>query len=183
MKSIQCLFIFSISILFSYNLFSQAEKSPDEIAINQIVESMQNGWNAKSGEQFATNFAEEHDYLVWNGIYTPNSSKTHNAETHQWLYDGPYKKMDIELKLDKVRFVKPDVALVHVLTSGHDTGGTIPPFPTHLITMVLKKSVQKWEIVSFHNLDVEYHELLRTPAPTEEAKIAYAKKHYANWYK
>lgn len=183
MKSIQCLILFSISILSSFSLYAQAEKLPDEMAINQIVEGMQNGWNAKNGEQFAANFSKEHDYVVWNGIYTPNSSKTQNAKTHQWLYDGPYKKMDIELKLDKIRFIKSDVALIHVLTSGHDTSGEVPPFPTHLITMVLKKSSNKWEIVSFHNLDVEYQELLRTPDPTKEAKIAYAKKHYANWYR
>ena len=46
---------------------SQDPKS-DEAAIRKVVQQVQDGWNAKSGEAFAAPFAADADYVVVNGM-------------------------------------------------------------------------------------------------------------------
>ncbi|MEZ4930601.1 MAG: hypothetical protein R2788_00530 [Saprospiraceae bacterium] len=41
--------------------------------------------------------------------------------------------------------------------------------------MMMTKNDGNWEIV-FHNNNIEYDQLLRKPAPTDEEKLAYAKE-------
>ena len=51
------------------------------------------------------------------------------------------------------------------------------------MSMLVEKTDTGWEIVSFHNLDIEYELVLRNNFPSEEEKVAYAKKHYQGWYR
>jgi uncharacterized protein (TIGR02246 family) len=44
----------------------------DEAAIRQLVQNMQEGQNRKDGELFASAFAQEHDYIAINGIFSPH---------------------------------------------------------------------------------------------------------------
>lgn len=183
MKSVSFIFILSMFIMTTNTVNAQASMSTDEMAIHQIVQDMQDGWNAKSGERFAAHFADDHDYIVWNGMYNPHCDRTINAQGHQGLYNSVYKTMDIGLKVDKVRFVKPDVAMTHVFVNNAYDGQPGPNFPQYIITMMMTKNDGNWEIVSFHNNNIEYDQLLRKPAPTDEEKLAYAKENYEGWYK
>ena len=48
------------TIMLTNTAFSQSAFSADEQAIHQIVQDLQDGWNAKSGEQWAAHFADDH---------------------------------------------------------------------------------------------------------------------------
>lgn len=183
MKSFTLLSSLALSILLTDTSFAQADKSTDEKAIYTIVKHMQEGWNAKSGEQFALHFANDHDYVVWTGLYMPNSTRTNNADAHQGLYEGPYRNMDIKLKIEKIRFIKPDVALVHALGASTFDKNKSMDYPTLLQTMVMVKENENWEIISFHNLDIEYDKILGNQSTAEEIILEYARKNYRGWYR
>src|SRR5215208_6876962 len=92
----------------------------DDVAIRQLVQDMQDAQNTKNGELFASAFAREHDYIAINGMFLPNQSRQDNARIHQRLYDesrssvvGEYGKVEVRLKVAKVRLLTPMVAVVH----------------------------------------------------------------------
>lgn len=156
-----------------------AQNNADEQAIRKIINTMETGWTQKSGETFSSVFADGADYIVWNGYYFPNMSKQQNAAAHQGLFDGPYRTYDITLKIDKMRFLRPDLALVHVYGGGYTKGSAVPENPTVLMTMIVEKKDGAWKIISFHNLDLEVF----TDKETAERSPMPPKLMYANWYK
>jgi len=109
MKGLICL-----SLVTAVVLQTNAQTSADEQAIRANIATMQEGWNAKSGAKFSTAFAEVHDYIVWNGYYFPNMTPQMNAGAHQGLFSSVYKTTDIQLKVDKIKFIRSDLALLHV---------------------------------------------------------------------
>jgi uncharacterized protein (TIGR02246 family) len=156
---------------------SAQERQLDDNAIRNIVATMESGWNAKSGKEFSTYFAANHDYIVWSGIYLANIPTETNAMAHQGLFDGMYKNVDLELRLDKIRYIKDDVAVVHVLGATYDQGTPIPELPKVIITLVVEKKDSQWQIISFHNCDIE-------PAfPNSDPKAAGPPPHimFASW--
>ena len=182
MKSISFFILFSISLFFSKSVIGQTELSHDEVAIHKILQGMTDAWAAKDGEQFASFFADDHDFIVWAGMYSPNNTRENNARGHQGIFNTIYKNWDVELRVDKMRFVRPDLALVHVLGAGGEKGKELPPYPNVLQSILMEKTETGWHILSFHNLDIEYETILRKPFPTDADKVAYAKEHYKGWY-
>ena len=183
MKSISFFFFFSVALVFSNALFAQAEMSPDEMAIHKVVQGMEDAWAAKDGEKFASCFADDHDFVVWFGLYFPNSNRAANAKNHQGIFNTVYKNWDVEIRVDKMRFLQSDLVLVHTLGAGREKGAEIPEYPSLIQSILMKKSDAGWQIISFHNLDLEYDKILRKPEPEEEEKITYAKENYKGWYR
>ena len=152
-----------ILLFLGIALTSQAQdRTADDQAIRNIVATMENGWNSRNGKLFATYFAPRHDYIVWSGMYLPNLTLDSNAMAHQGIFNSIYKSTDLELKLDKVRYVREDIAVVHVLGATYEHGAAVPALPEILITMVMEKLSHGWQIVSFHNSDIE---ILRPDSP------------------
>jgi len=158
---------------------SSLSENKDEVAIQNIVSTMESGWNEKNGEKYASVFADTHDFIVWNGYYFPNNTKSGNAQAHQSLYDGPFKTMDIHLIIDKIKLIREDIALVHVLGVAYKKGQAVPTDPGVIMTLLIEKKDTKWQILSFHNLDLEAFEnevtAAQSPIPLNVM--------YANWYK
>ncbi len=182
MKSINSFFTLSLLLFFSNFLFSQAESSPDEMAIHQIIQGMEDAWAAKNGEQFASYFTDDHDFIVWFGLYFPNSNREGNAKNHQGIFNTVYKNWDVELRVDKMRFIRPDLALVHTLGGGREKGMEIPEYPSVIQSILMEKTDGGWHIISFHNLDLEYDKMLRKAEPSDEEKVAYAREYFRGWY-
>ena len=183
MKSFSFLTTIFIVFIFSNSISAQAEMSPDEMAIQEVLQGIEDAWAAKDGEQFAAYFANDHDFIVWTGMYFPNINQATNARNHQGIFNSIYKNWDVTLRVDKTRFIRPDLALVHVLGAGRDKGQEIPPYPNVIQSVLMEKTGASWQIISFHNLDIEYESNLRKNFPTEVDKVVYAKKHYKGWYK
>ncbi|HYE55605.1 MAG TPA: SgcJ/EcaC family oxidoreductase [Chitinophagaceae bacterium] len=170
------IFIVMTAITTTAAAFGQ---STDEQAIQQVVNTIETGWAQKNGQAFSSVFADVHDFIVWHGYYFPGMTKQANAAAHQGLFDGMYKTYDVKFKIDKIRFIRPDIALAHVYGGGHEKGKSAPENPSVLMTMLLEKKDGSWKIISFHNLDLEAFgnkELAdRSPIPL--------KVMYAGWYK
>jgi uncharacterized protein (TIGR02246 family) len=147
--ALSTLFFGFISVSFSQY------SNQDEKALYGIVQTMQQGWNAKSGKQFASNFASPHDYIVWNGMYFNSQTTDNNAEAHQALFDSFYKNTDVRLKIDKIRPIREDLVTVHLFGATYERGTPVPENPKVIITLLIEKQKEGWKIISFHNSDIE----------------------------
>lgn len=144
-----------VTSLITGSALAQPSQPADEQQIRTLVETMERGWNTKDGKVFASSFAPTHDYIVWDGLYFADMSQEQNAMGHQGLFNGQYKNQDAKFKIDKIKFLKNDIALVHLYGALYDTGKDIPADPAVLMSMVVMRQDGKWQIVSFHNLDLE----------------------------
>jgi uncharacterized protein (TIGR02246 family) len=93
----------------------------DEAAIREVVKTMQNGQNTRNGKLFASGFANDHDYIVINGMFRPNLTQEDNARSHQALYDGARSSLggnlgevEVPFNVAKIRFLAPEIAVVHI---------------------------------------------------------------------
>ena len=132
-----------------------AQQTVDEEAMRRVVAQMQDGWNAKSGEAFARPFAEEHDYVVVNGMFFPKISRADNARAHQGIFDRMFKEVDLSLSVAKTRFLMPDICVAHVRGHSYTKGKPGEKLSEVVITLVLQRKAGRWEIVAFQNTPVQ----------------------------
>lgn len=125
----------------------------DETAIRASVEQMVKGWNAKSGVEFAKPFAEDADYVVINGMQIKGRAAI--AEGHQSIFDTFYKNSTLAYAVEQMRFLRSDVAVVHVRAALTATQGDSTRTNNARITLVMTKNKDKWEIAAFQNTSIQ----------------------------
>ena len=134
-------------LALTFNAYAQNNHTADESAVREAVKQMETGWNTKSGAAFAKPFAEDADYVIINGNYIKGRAVIESA--HQRIFDTIYKDTTISLTVQQIRFLRPDVAVVHV--KGQRTGPTTELNQGALITLILTKEKQTWTIAAFQN--------------------------------
>lgn len=149
--------LFTLSVLFIGFITAATGQisMKDQEAIRNAVRTMQDGWNARSGQMFSTSFAPTHDYIVWNGLYFNDQSRENNARAHQGIFDSVYKTTDVKLTVDDMRQIREDLVLVHVLGATYEHNTPVPDNPKVIISMLMEKQNSEWKIISFHNSDIE----------------------------
>ena len=150
--SIKLLTALAVLILCVFNVSAQEAgaikaRAADEAAIRENVRQMEAGWNAKSGALFAKPFAEDADYVVINGMYIKGRATIESA--HQRIFDTIYKDTNISLTVKQIRFLRPEVAVVHA--TGHREGPTKDLTQDAMLTFVMTKEKQGWTIAAFQN--------------------------------
>lgn len=131
---------------------SASTKGEDEKAIRANLEQMIKGWNMKSGAEFAKPFAEDSDYVVVNGMHL--KGRVANAAGHQHIFDTFYKDTDVAGTVEQIRFLRPDVAVVHALAERFPKADKSKTVKSRL-TMVMVKNNGKWEIAAFQNTQIQ----------------------------
>lgn len=164
------------------SIFKEKQSSVEQ-SVLELVHKRESAWNAKDGFAFAAPFADDHNYVVWNGMYFPNANKDFNANAHQGLFKGPYRTMDLAIRLDKIRNITEDLKLVHLLITHHQKEEEIPDYPLLLVTMLVSKTDDVWKIISFHNLNIEYDQLLGREHPTHAEISVFARQNYPGFYR
>lgn len=137
-------------LAFSTDVPAQGSREADEAALRENVSHLETGWNTKSGALFAKPFAEDADYVVINGMYIKGRAVIEKA--HQQIFDTVYKETTVKLTVKQIRFLRPDVAVVHV--SGHRDGPTKELRQDVLVTIVMTKEKHGWAIAAFQNTEV-----------------------------
>jgi len=125
-------------------------RAANEAAMRESVKQMETGWNTKSGALFAKPFAEDADYVVINGMYIKGRATIETQ--HQRIFDTIYKDTRINLTVKQIRFLRPDVAVVHV--NGHRDGPTKELNQDAILTLVMTKEQHGWSIAAFQNTAV-----------------------------
>lgn len=140
---------------------SVSDTSKDEAAIRANVEQMIKGWNMKSGAEFAKPFAEDADYVVINGMYF--KSRAVIGEVHQRIFDTFYKNTTLALTVRQIRFLRADVAVVHIRGALKDAQNDLTRTIDANMTLVMTKNNGKWKIAAFQNTQIQ--------APTEKPSV------------
>jgi uncharacterized protein (TIGR02246 family) len=132
------------------NAQAQQASSGDEAAIRQVVQQVQDGWNAHDGKAFAAPFASDADYVVVNGMKIKGREAIEKG--HTAIFSTIYKDSHNVGTINSVRFLRPDVAVVHVEWNLEVSKGGEKAQAMN--TMVVTKEGGKWTIAAFHNTPV-----------------------------
>jgi len=130
------------------NSFAQT-KAEDEKAIRNIIQSLADAWTAGDGVKFGEPFAEDADFVVINGLHLKGREAI--AQGHQRIFDTIFKDTKLKTEIRKIRFLRPDVAIVHTQGSIAKKPEAFPVVPGAFPSYVLSKKNGKWQIVAFQN--------------------------------
>jgi uncharacterized protein (TIGR02246 family) len=128
---------------------AQTNTTTDDLQIRELVNTLQDGWAKKDGNLFASPFAENADYVVVNGMHI--KGKPAIAGGHQTIFDSFYKETYIKTEVQSIRYLKPDIAIVHFTShlTGNSNGQKMNS--KGQITLTVEKSSTGWVIASFQN--------------------------------
>ena len=141
-------------------VFGQGDRRPkgrgaaDEAAIRALVGRCVAGWNKGSGEAFAAQFAEDSDYVVVNGHHI--KGRAQNASGHQQIFDSFHKGTRLWAQVKSVRFLRPDVALMHTVSRVLKPGESdASPEPEAIQTWTVSRHGKEWLVDAFHNTPLQ----------------------------
>jgi len=153
--------LFTVAILalvfVSFTAASYAQTAPtantDEAAVRQIVQQLQDGWNAHDGKAFAAPFATDADYVVVNGMFLKGRETI--AGGHAAIFANIYKDSRNVATVKSVRFLRPDVAVAHVEWNLEFKVNGETRKAHAMNSMILTKESGKWSIAAFHNTPIQ----------------------------
>jgi uncharacterized protein (TIGR02246 family) len=83
----------------------------DRPAVEAVVSGLERAWAAGNGQVWASYFAEDADFTAWFGLYLRGRDAI--AAAHQQIFDSFYKSTKLRFDVRDLRFLRPDVAVVH----------------------------------------------------------------------
>ncbi len=137
-----------------------SQASSDETAIRAIVQDETTAWNAGDDAAYSRHFAEDGTFTNIRGQFFTG----HQAflERHDSIFTGIFHGSTLKQDIVSLKFVRPDVAVVEVLTSVSGfqklSPGTSADAKGRLRTRLLQVMVKdkgEWKIVAYHNSDVK----------------------------
>ena len=137
---------------------SNVPAKDDEAAIRESVMAMTDAFNARDDATLMKIATPDADFVTVAGRWTPGTSAY--AQSRRARFDGPLKNAKLRPLETHVRFIRTDVAIVHVLheISGmlDASGKVLPPHP-ELSTRVYVKNGGRWLMTAFHNTGLSAH--------------------------
>ena len=130
---------------------SVAVGSEDERAARQVMAEFQTLWNAHDMKALAELCTEEADFVVISGKRVHGRAEI--FAYHDALHKSSLKDRALEHHIEGLRFIRPDVAILHVRFEGssRDLEGDKRGATTARATLVVERQGGKWLISAFHN--------------------------------
>ena len=136
------------------------QTSPDEAAVRNIVQEEITAWNSGDAAAYSRHFAADGTFTNIRGEFFIGREPF--IQRHDNLFKGPFHGSSLKQDIVSLKFVRPDVAVVEVLTS---VTGIPKLFPgtntddkgrlrTRLLQVVVKDGGE-WKITAYHNTDVK----------------------------
>jgi uncharacterized protein (TIGR02246 family) len=136
------------------------QTSPDEAAVRNIVQEEITAWNSGDAAAYSRHFAADGTFTNIRGEFFIGREPF--IQKHDNLFKGPFHGSSLKQDIVSLKFVRPDVAVVEVLTS---VTGIPKLFPgtntdhkgrlrTRLLQVVVKNGGE-WKITAYHNTDVK----------------------------
>ncbi|MGH9157258.1 MAG: SgcJ/EcaC family oxidoreductase [Acidimicrobiales bacterium] len=125
-------------------------QAKDAAAVRELYEQLMKAWNDGSGSGFAATFTADGDLVAFDGTHF--SGREEIARSQQELFDKWMKGTRLVGSVERLRFVGPNLAIMHAI------GGTIPRRRTtpareraSIQTLVAIRSDDGWLLAAFHN--------------------------------
>jgi uncharacterized protein (TIGR02246 family) len=128
-----------------------ANHSADEAAVRALYQQLMDGWNQGSGDAFAAVFTEDGDLVAFDGTHFKGRQEI--APFHQQLFDKWLKGSRLVGQVKDVRFLSPDIALMHAV-GGTVMRGKSEPSPERDSIQTLLATRQEgdeWRLAAFQN--------------------------------
>jgi uncharacterized protein (TIGR02246 family) len=128
-------------------------QSSDEAAVRALYQQLMDAWNTGSGEAYAAPFAEDGDLIGFDGTHFKGRQAI--APFHQRLFETHLKGTRLVGQVLSVRFLSPDVALMHAVGGTVRRGQAAPaPERDSIQTLVATKGGDAWHLAAFQNTRV-----------------------------
>jgi uncharacterized protein (TIGR02246 family) len=122
----------------------------DERAIRDLFTRLLDDWGRGDGEAYGSRFTEDADYVAFDGTHTRGRSAI--AASHQQLFDKYLKGTRLTGRIESVKFLSPDTALVHAIGGTVMRGKSRPsPERDSIQTLVVVRRNGEWRFAAFHN--------------------------------
>jgi len=140
----------------------QAGSSPstDEARIRQIIAEEESAWNRGDAQAYASHFEEEGGFT--NVLGTVYYGRHAFEERHAQIFATVFKNTVLSMIVQKIRFIRPDVALVDIDTEMRGFKA-LPPgvhapavggLRTRLL-QVMSRRAATGGFAAYHNIDVK----------------------------
>jgi uncharacterized protein (TIGR02246 family) len=139
-----------------------AQAPSDETAIRRIVEDEIAAWNKGDAVAYSRHFAADGTFTNITGQFFAGYDAF--LKQHEVIFEGRFKETTLQQDIVSLKFVRPDVAVVEVLTAvAGVVGARLAPgtagdaagrLRTRLLQVVVKQG-EEWKVVAYHNVDVK----------------------------
>ncbi len=153
------LFGFAIGVLATQ---LSAQTASDETAIRSIIQDEIVAWNQGDAAAYSRHFAADGTFTNIVGQFVTGYDAF--LKQHAVIFEGRFKQTRLQQDIVSLRFVRPDVAVVEVLTAvtgvpaaelAPGTGGDAKArLRTRLLQVVVRQG-EEWKVVAYHNVDVK----------------------------
>jgi uncharacterized protein (TIGR02246 family) len=135
-----------MSMLAVSRRFSDDEQ--DRSAIADVVSGLEHAWAVGDGRTWASYFAEDADLTTWFGLYLRGCEAI--ADVHQEVFDTFRKSTKLRLHVRELRFLRPDVAVLHLNGTVIGSGDESSEQARYVLVAIMTKEDGCWRIVVFH---------------------------------
>ncbi len=148
-------FLIALALLFPAWVANARSHVNDIEVINQIEKNWQEAWNRHDMKALATLVAEDVDFITVSGTWLKGRKafEEHHARLHVMQFkESVWATSDVQVK-----FLKPDVAIVHVswgMRGDKDPDGTPRQPRRGIFTRVIAKEGGKWLIKASQNTNI-----------------------------
>ena len=136
---------------------AKAQGREDEDKIRAIVQSESDAWNRGDAEAFGAHYAEDGSFtnVIGQQLYGRKAFVAQHAGIFSTIYKGSHN----ELVIGKIKFLRPDVAVVDidgVLSGANRLPPGLKAFDDGALHVKLQEVMTKekgsWWIAAFHNV-------------------------------
>jgi len=126
------------------------EHSADERAVRDLFRRLLDDWGRGDGGAYGSRFTEDADYVAFDGSHTRGRKAI--AASHQELFDKYLEGSRLTGRIEGVKFLGPDTALVHATGNTLMRGKSRPaPERRSIQTLVAVRHEREWRFAAFHN--------------------------------
>jgi uncharacterized protein (TIGR02246 family) len=121
----------------------------EERALHGMVYQLEAAWNAADSASFAALFADDADFIhILGGYYTGRAAI---EAGHRMIFGTIYKGSTVRYSVEKIRFLRPDIALVFLRQFlQFQEGGAASELETRP-TLIAERVDGSWRIAALQN--------------------------------
>ncbi len=103
------------AILLAATIALTPQASPDETAVRNIIQEETTAWNVGDAVAYSRHFAADGTFTNVRGQFFIGRQAF--IERHDFVFKGQFKGSTLKQDIVSLKFARPDVAIVEVLTS------------------------------------------------------------------
>ena len=131
---------------------AKAQTKHDEEVVHNVPQAFAAAFNKHDGHQLAQIMAEDVDFVTVGATWI--HGKSDFEKYHTRLLDGRFHGMNFQVLQVAVRFLRPDIAIVHwswTAAGDKNPDGTARKPRDGMMTMVAEKRAAGWLVVASQN--------------------------------